>query len=107
LRAVEHRSEGAAVDFLGICFEPVKQAAVMEAGARFGLIGEARAQICVLVGADDAEISKREVLEIRLRLPEIKVQQELDRLCIAQRNELTPAAIIMCRFEGPRLRENI
>src|ERR1700733_15950082 len=72
----------------------------MEAGARFGLVGEARAQVCVLVGADDAEISQREVLEIILRLPEIKVQHELDGLCIAQRDELTPAAIIMCCFEG-------
>ena len=42
-----------------------------------------------------------EVLEIILRLPEIKVQHELDRLCIAQRDEsFTPAAIIMCCFEG-------
>jgi hypothetical protein len=64
LRAVEHRSEGAAVDFLGIGFEPAKQAAVMEAGARFGLVSEARAQACVLVGTDDDQISQREVLEI-------------------------------------------
>jgi hypothetical protein len=35
-----------------------------------------------------------------LRLPEIKAQHELDRLCIAQCDELTPAAIIMCCFEG-------
>jgi hypothetical protein len=72
----------------------------MEAGARFGLVGEARAQVCVLIGADDAEISQREVLEIILRLPKIKIQQELDRLRIAQRNELAPAAMIMCCFEG-------
>jgi hypothetical protein len=72
----------------------------VEAGARFGLVGEAGAQVCVLVGADGAEISQREVLEIILRLPEIKIQHELDRLCITQRNELTPAAMIMCCFEG-------
>jgi hypothetical protein len=72
----------------------------MEASARCGLVGEARAEVCVLVGADDAEISQREVFEIVLRLTEIKVQHELDRLCIAQRDELTPAAIIMCCLEG-------
>src|SRR3984885_7440772 len=96
----ECKSTGAAVDFFGIRFELAKQAAVVEAGSRFGLVGETRAQVCVLVGADDAEISQREVLEIILRLPEIKVQHELDRLCIAQRDELAPTAIIMCCFEG-------
>jgi hypothetical protein len=72
----------------------------MEASARFSLVGEARAQVCVPVGADDAKISQREVFEIVLRLTEIKVQHELDRFCITQRDELTPTAIINCCFEG-------
>ncbi len=62
----------------------------MEASARFGFVGEARAQVCILVGADDAEISQREDFEIILRLPEIQIQHELDRLCIAQRYEFPP-----------------
>ena len=61
-RAAKDRNDRGVVDGLRSQFETIEQTGVVKAGARFILVGEAGAQVCVLVGAQDAEIPQRKVL---------------------------------------------
>jgi hypothetical protein len=60
--AVEDRNDRGVVDGLRSQFETIERTAVVKAGAGFSRVGEAGAQVCVLVGAQGAEIPQRKVL---------------------------------------------
>src|SRR5579863_4582947 len=68
-------------------FEPVQQLTIVETGAGLLCIRETRAERGLFVGANDAEIAQREILEILFGLAEIKIEQELDRLGVIERDE--------------------
>jgi hypothetical protein len=64
---------------VGLHFERVQNAAVVEARARPGLVGENGAQVRVLVAAPDPEIAQCKVLEIAFGLSTIKIRQDSTR----------------------------
>ncbi|MDU6727798.1 MAG: hypothetical protein E6471_13975 [Bradyrhizobium sp.] len=88
------------VDVGGLQLDAVQHLAVMKARTRFVGVGEARAERRLLVGAEDAEIAQREVLETIGRLAEIEIQQKFDRPCVVERYEASGAAMLRGKIEG-------
>jgi hypothetical protein len=70
-------------------------------------VGEASAERCLPVYAQDAEITQSEVLEVVGRLPEVEIQQEFDRSCVVERYEAAGAAMLCGKVEWNRGDEEV
>src|SRR3954454_10946839 len=67
------------VDVFRFGFETIQYLTVVERGQSLFAVGEAGAEGRLPVGAQDAEIAQRKVLQVDFGLAEIKIKQELDR----------------------------
>ncbi|WP_456777187.1 hypothetical protein [Bradyrhizobium sp. USDA 4369] len=99
-RTVQDLRDRPLVDVGGLQLDAVQHLAVMKARTCFVGVGEARAERRLLVGAEDAEIAQREVLETIGGLAEIEIQQKFDRPCVVERYEASGAAILRGKIEG-------
>ncbi|MGY4445510.1 hypothetical protein ACVWZR_000167 [Bradyrhizobium sp. i1.3.1] len=95
------------VDVSGTDLDAVQHLAVVKARMRFVCVGEASAERRLSVGTQDAEIAQSKVLEVFGRLPEIEVQQELDRSRIVERDEAAGAAMLCGKIERDRGGEEV
>src|ERR1700712_1844627 len=82
------------VDAQQFNLEPIEEATVVKAGPCLSAIRETGLERRGLVGAYDAKIAKREVLQVVRGLAEVKVEQELERPDVIQRYELRRATML-------------